>query len=104
MIDHLNHVKNVTGINHVGIGSDFDGVGLTPIGLEDVSKYPNLFAELMDEGWSESDLIQLAGGNIMRVFKQVEMFSQSQKDAEPIDDYLSQDELNDEFKKCRTSF
>jgi membrane dipeptidase len=104
VIGHLNYIKNLIGVNHIGIGSDYDGVYSVPIGLEDVSSYPNLFAELLNDGWSESDLVKLAGGNVIRVFKDVELYSQSQSKMEPIDDYLSQDELGDEFKSCRTSF
>ncbi len=68
--DHVDHVRAVAGIDHVGIGGDFDGVGYLPIGLSDVSGYPALFAELIDRGWSEANCGQLASGNILRVLKQ----------------------------------
>ncbi len=59
-------------MDYIGIGADYDGVDLTPVGLEDVSGYPNVFAALIDNGWSEEDLAKLAGGNVIRVFKEVE--------------------------------
>jgi membrane dipeptidase len=71
--DHIDHVVKLVGIEHVGIGSDYDGVGYTlPIGLKDVSTYPNLVAELLRRDYSESDIEKLLGGNLMRVWKAVE--------------------------------
>lgn len=67
--DHIDHVRKVAGVDHVGIGSDFDGIGTTPTGLEDVSTFPALFAELIRRGWSDDDLKKLARGNILRVLK-----------------------------------
>jgi membrane dipeptidase len=64
--DHIEHVRAVAGVDHVGIGGDFDGTPVTPVGLEDVSRYPVLFAELQRRHWSEHDLKALAGGNILR--------------------------------------
>ena len=66
--DHVDHVRQVAGVDHVGIGSDFDGIEEVPVGLEDVSKFPQLFAELARRGWSDADLAKLAGGNLLRVF------------------------------------
>jgi membrane dipeptidase len=68
--DHIEHVRKVAGIDHVGIGSDFDGIEETIVGLEDVSTYPALFAELSRRGWSEADLRKLAGENVLRVLTQ----------------------------------
>jgi membrane dipeptidase len=65
--DHVDHVRQVAGIDHVGLGSDFDGIDETPTGLEDVSKFPQLLAELSRRGWSDADLAKLAGGNLLRV-------------------------------------
>jgi membrane dipeptidase len=73
--DHVEHVRKVAGADHVGIGSDFDGMGLGPVGLEDVSKYPDLFAELIRRGWSDADLRKLAGENILRAMRQAEAVS-----------------------------
>jgi membrane dipeptidase len=70
--DHIDHVRKVAGVEHVGIGSDFDGVDRTPVGLEDVSSFPALFAELIRRGWTDGELKQLAGGNILRAFHQAE--------------------------------
>jgi membrane dipeptidase len=70
--DHIEHVVEMAGIDHVGIGSDFDGISSTPVGLEDVSTYPKVFAELSRRGWSEEDLAKLAGENVLRVMRQAE--------------------------------
>lgn len=70
--DHIEHVRKVAGVDHVGIGSDHDGMGLGPEGLEDVSTFPALFAELIRRGWSDADLKKLAGENVIRVLRQAE--------------------------------
>ncbi|MCB0428710.1 MAG: dipeptidase [Flavobacteriales bacterium] len=78
VVDHIDHVVKVAGIDHVGIGSDYDGVGPTlPTGLEDVSKYPNLIKELLDRGYSEDDIQKICSGNILRVWKAVEDYAAS---------------------------
>ena len=70
--DHIDHIANLAGVDHVGIGSDFDGISSTPVGLEDVSTFPALFAELSRRGWSEEDLAKLAGENLLRVMNEAE--------------------------------
>jgi membrane dipeptidase len=70
--DHLHHVRDVAGAEHVGIGSDFDGIDTVPVGLEDVSKFPDLLAELARRGWSDADLGRVAGGNLLRVLREAE--------------------------------
>jgi membrane dipeptidase len=70
--DHIEHVREVAGVDHVGIGSDYDGVDWLPEGLEDVSTYPALIAELLGRGWSEAECGQLASGNILRTFHDAE--------------------------------
>jgi membrane dipeptidase len=70
--DHIEHVRRVAGADHVGIGSDFDGITYVPRGLEDVSRFPQLFAELIRRGWSDGDLRKVAGGNIIRAFRAAE--------------------------------
>ena len=70
--DHIEHVRRVAGADHVGLGSDYDGNDRWPVGLEDVSTYPNLFAELIRRGWSDADLVKLAGGNVLRALRQAE--------------------------------
>jgi membrane dipeptidase len=70
--DHIEHVRDVAGLAHVGIGADYDGTPSLPQGLEDVSRYPALFRELQRRHWSEPDLKALAGGNILRVLRAAE--------------------------------
>ena len=70
--DHAGHVREVAGIDHVGLGGDFDGTEDLPDGLADVSCYPALIAELLDRGWSEQDCARLAGGNVLRVMREAE--------------------------------
>ncbi len=70
--DHIEHIRDVAGIEHVGIGSDFDGIPTYVSGLEDVSTYPALFIELARRGWSDDDLRGLAGENLLRVMREVE--------------------------------
>ncbi len=76
--DHVEHVRSVAGIGHVGLGGDFDGTPRVPDGLHDVSRYPALFAELVRRRWSETDCQALAGGNILRVMRAAESFSRAQ--------------------------
>jgi len=73
--DHIDHAVKVGGIDHVGLGSDFDGVDSIPRGMEDVSKLPNLVRELARRGYSEKDLKKILGGNLLRVMRQVEQVS-----------------------------
>ena len=70
--DHIEHVRDVAGVDHVGIGGDFDGIDTTPVGLEDVASYPRLFAELIRRGWSDADLKKLAGENVLRAMRAAE--------------------------------
>lgn len=70
--DHVEHVRRVAGADHVGLGGDYDGNTEWPVGLEDVSTYPNLFAELIRRGWSDADLKKLAGGNTLRAMRAAE--------------------------------
>lgn len=76
VVEHFDHVIKLTGIDHVGIGSDFDGVGDSlPVGLKDVADYPNLVAEFLRHGYSESDIAKILGGNLLRVWSEVEAYS-----------------------------
>jgi membrane dipeptidase len=70
--DHVAHIARVCGVDCVGIGSDFDGIGDTPEGLDGVDKFPALLAELARRGWSDADLAKLAGGNVLRVMREAE--------------------------------
>ena len=71
--DHIEHVRDVAGIDAVGLGSDFDGITEVPVGLEDVSKFPDLIAELLRRGWSEQDVKKVAGLNALRVLRAAEL-------------------------------
>ncbi|MET9619772.1 dipeptidase [Streptomyces sp. NPDC006464] len=73
--DHLDHMREVAGIDHVGIGGDYDGTAFTPSGLDDVAGYPNLVAELLTRGWSRADLAQLTWSNAVRVLRDAEAVS-----------------------------
>jgi membrane dipeptidase len=72
IVDHIDHMVKVAGIDHVGIGSDFDGIGNTPEGMEDVSHLPAIREEMKRRGYSESDIRKVMGDNFMRVFAEVE--------------------------------
>jgi len=75
VVKHINHIRRVAGVDHVGIGGDYNGVDITPTGLEDVSKYPEVFAALIEDGefdWTDEDLAKLANGNLLRTFRQAE--------------------------------
>ncbi|MGA5407408.1 dipeptidase [Streptomyces lavendulocolor] len=75
--DHLDHMREVAGIAHLGIGGDYDGTAFTPAGLDDVSGYPNLIAELLARGWSHADLAKLTWGNALRVLRDAESVSRA---------------------------
>ncbi|XP_048511025.1 dipeptidase 1 isoform X2 [Athalia rosae] len=92
---HINHIRKVAGIDHIGIGAGYDGINLTPVGLEDVSKYPDLFAELLARGWSEKDVQKLAGLNLIRVFKAVEQVRDRMagEGIEPLEEEIPRDDV-----------
>lgn len=71
--DHLEHIRKLTGVDHVGLGGDYDGNDRWPEGLEDVSGYPKLFAELVRRGWADAELVKLAQGNLLRVMRSAEV-------------------------------
>jgi len=73
--DHIDHIRDQIGVDHIGVGGDYDGVSSLPLGLEDVSTYPELFAELFRRGYSEEDLKKIAGLNMLRVLKGAEEVS-----------------------------
>jgi len=77
LIDHFDHIAKVAGIDHVGIGSDFDGVPSLPVGMEDVSKLPNITYELLKRGYSEKDVKKILGENFLRAFEQAERVAQT---------------------------
>ncbi len=73
--DHIDHIRDVVGIDYIGIGGDFDGIGQGPIGLEDVSTYPDLFLELANRGYTNAELKKIAGENLLRVMRKMEKAS-----------------------------
>jgi membrane dipeptidase len=81
--DHIEHVRQVAGIDHVGLGSDFDGIPDTPVGLEGVDKYPALLEELMRRGWTDGDIAKLSGENVLRVMAAAEKVAVKLRAARP---------------------
>jgi membrane dipeptidase len=81
--DHIDHIRKVAGIDHIGLGGDYDGMDSAPVGMEDVSGYPNLFIELAKRGYSQSDLQKIASGNIIRALRQAEQVAARMKDVPP---------------------
>jgi len=75
--DHIEHVRTVAGIDHVGIGGDFDGADDVPDGLEDVACYPALIAELLDRGWGPTECVQVMAGNVLQALRGAEAVSRS---------------------------
>jgi membrane dipeptidase len=85
VVDHVVHIGELIGYDHVGFGSDFDGIASTPEGLDDVSKYPDLVAELLSRGVSDEDAAKVVGANLLRVWKDVDhVASELQKKGEPV--------------------
>jgi membrane dipeptidase len=83
--DHIDHLVAVAGIDHVGVGSDFDGIGFTPVGLEDVSTFPDLVAELVRRGYPDEDIRNILGGNLLRALDRAEVVAaQMQAETGPI--------------------
>ena len=72
VVRHVEHVREVAGVDHVGLGGDYDGSDVMPVGLDDVSRYPNLFAALAERGWSDDDLARLAHRNVIRALRAAE--------------------------------
>jgi membrane dipeptidase len=80
VLDHFDHVIKIAGVDHVGIGSDFDGVGDSlPTDLKSVADYPNLIQGFIERGYSESDIAKILSGNLIRVWKQTERYAEQQK-------------------------
>ena len=81
VVDHIEHIIKVAGIDHVGIGSDYDGINSVPRQLEDVSRYPYITQELLNRGHSREAILKILGGNILRVLRQAEQVSKDWKEA-----------------------
>ena len=88
MADHIEYVASVAGRHRVGLGADYNGIDKVPEGLEDVSTYPGLIAELIRRGWSDEEVVGLAGKNLLRVWRLVEL----------VGEQLSKEELPRESK------
>ncbi|CAG5128210.1 unnamed protein product [Candidula unifasciata] len=98
--DHIDHIKNQIGVDFIGIGGDYDGVPTLPVGLEDVSKYPDLFAELLRRGYSGSDLEKIAGRNLVRVFREAEKVRDNLAAEPPFEQQISESTWSN--LPCRT--
>lgn len=89
VVRHITHIGELIGYDHVGIGTDYDGIEETPEGLEDVSKFPDLIAELLRQGVSDKDAAKIAGGNILRVWAEADRVAKElQKTMLPLEDEL----------------
>jgi len=85
LADHIDHLRAVAGIDHIGLGGDYDGMATGPAGMEDVSGYPTLFVELARRGYSQADLEKIASGNMMRVLKAAEAYAAAHRNDPPIE-------------------
>ncbi|WP_338426775.1 dipeptidase [Sphingopyxis kveilinensis] len=83
--DHIDHLKRTIGVDHIGLGGDYDGMDSAPVGMEDVAGYPALFVELARRGYSQAELQKIASGNMLRVLKAVEAYAASQKGQPPVE-------------------
>jgi membrane dipeptidase len=86
--DHIDHIRQVAGVDHVGLGSDFDGIEDAPTGLEGVNRYPALLEELMRRGWTDSDIAKVAGENLLRVMAEAEKAAVKLRGARPASSML----------------
>lgn len=102
--DHIDYIKNLIGVDYVAIGADYDGVPSLPVGLEDVSTYPELFAELIRRGWHEEDLQKLAGRNLVRAFLQAEKVRDEMSYMDPYEDILPEKERWPPNNQCFTDY
>lgn len=89
MADHIDHIREVAGIDHIGIGGDYDGMPTGPVGMEDVSGYPALFIELARRGYSQQDLEKISLRNALRALRGAEAFAVSQRGSPPIESPVS---------------
>jgi membrane dipeptidase len=79
VVDHIEHIIKVAGVDHVGLGSDYDGIGSVPKQLEDVSCYPYITQELLNRGYGKEDIIKILGGNLLRVMRKAESVATESK-------------------------
>ncbi len=85
MADHIDYIRTMAGMDHIGIGGDYDGMDIVPVGMEDVASYPALFTELARRGYSQADLEKIASRNIMRVMKGAEAYAAAQSRQPPVE-------------------
>jgi len=85
MADHIDHIRQVAGIDHIGLGGDYDGMDIGPVGMEDVAGYPALFVELARRGYSQQDLEKIASRNMMRVLRAAEAYASAYRKDPPIE-------------------
>ena len=83
VVAHIQHVRQVAGVDHVGLGADFDGIGSLPEGVGGVDAYPRILAALMEAGWTEADIRKIAGQNLLRVMRAVEAVAASKAGERP---------------------
>ncbi|XP_053972760.1 dipeptidase 1-like isoform X1 [Hylaeus volcanicus] len=96
VIAHINHIRRIAGVNHVGLGAGYDGILSPPVELPDVSGYPLLLAELTrDRRWSASDIKKLVGGNLLRIFKEVESYAATMSHQLPAEELIPQELIKD---------
>ncbi|CAK9827946.1 Dipeptidase 1 [Anthophora retusa] len=101
VIAHINHIRRIAGVNHVGLGAGYDGISSPPVGLPDVSAYPLLLAELTrDRRWSASDIKKLVGGNLLRVMREAENQAATMSHQFPAEELIPQ-ELIEDNAYCR---
>ncbi|XP_050728028.1 dipeptidase 1-like [Eriocheir sinensis] len=104
VVAHINHVRTMAGVDYVGLGAGYDGINRTPTGLEDVSKYPELFAELLkDSTWSLQDLKKLAGLNLLRVLSQVDQVREELAGEKPSEEIIPIHDIDTRWP-CRYKF
>ncbi|XP_071542112.1 dipeptidase 1-like isoform X2 [Panulirus ornatus] len=104
VVAHINHVRTMAGVDYVGLGAGYDGVNRTPKGLENVSRYPELFAELLrDPTWSLQDLKKLAGLNLLRVFTRVEQVREELVSEKPSEEIIPIHDIDTRWP-CRYKF
>ncbi|XP_050728720.1 dipeptidase 1-like [Eriocheir sinensis] len=104
VVAHINHIRSMAGVDHVGLGAGYDGINRTPTGLEDASRYPKLFAELLkDNTWSLQDLKKLAGLNFLRVFTHVEQVREELSSERPSEEIIPIHDIDSRWP-CRYKF
>ncbi len=89
--DHIDHIRSVVGVEHIGIGGDYDGIPIGVAGMEDVSGYPALFVELARRGYSQAELEMISMRNVLRVLREVERYAASQRETPPIETLIAPD-------------